>query len=843
MPSVPRLAALAVGILATTGAWADTLYWGGASGADWNTTSAWFTDAELTSGAGALPAASDDVIFPALSDSSAVNTVAVSEAVSVNSVEVKGNYRFNGAGSISQTAAYLVVSDGTLYIGSPTVYTGSVNLTTNSGIVRYDANGEITVPELKVKDRNCYMYVDSGSVTITTSAIMFYNVASGATLTLKSNISSVRNVNHVTFQGSGTLVADGATFSGNAGGAWASLLSSFSGTLVVKNGGRIQTPTNNNQGGATGTGKFVFAGGTLLRGNGSFGDGNIRNTSFEIVAGTENYIKTIASFNLNRATVVAGDDELDTGTAYTILTVDSTVTRSGAPTLAPDLAAAGWNIRVSENSEDSTVEYILENVSTLKWNGATGTDWTATGAWLLGSAAADFSSHAVVLFPEHDGETAKEVVVSTTVDPGQVTISGKYKFSGSGAIDIASVGLESTADVTLAADVYSGVVDMGEGATLRINADGEEVSIGEISAGSTANYTYVEAGTAVFTDTIGAHHVNVAEGATAVLQGHFGLASKGDQTYYWTGAGNLTIDGGTLDMDWGVTYCSAISSFSGTVTLKNGATVKFPGHNINSSVLGSGKLVLAGSSITHGDYNAVLSNSSIEIVAGTANTFQNVSSISLANVTITGDPEDLEEGTAYTVLSNTREFSNTDSLTVAANLANAGWVARVDTTDSGYAVVLYTAITTDGVSAEYATEEEAAAAAENYTVVLTSAQKTQGLDAGYYKTAVVAGATEGTFVVTAVLDKAKVAPTVAADEDEGAMEVTTSSVSLNVTNTKKGLYYGIAAGDSTELGVANAGTLTLCTSDNQDLDLTAEMPTSGVKYYKVIVSDEPKSND
>ena len=57
------------------------------------------------------------------------------------------------------------------------------------------------------------------------------------------------------------------------------------------------------------------------------------------------------------------------------------------------------------------------------------------------------------------------------------------------------------------------------------------------------------------------------------------------------------------------------------------------------------------------------------------------------------------------------------------------------------------------------------------------------------------------------------------------------------------MYYGIAAGTSTNLGIDDAATLTKCTADGQDLGLTATLPESGVKYYKVIVSDSASSSN
>ena len=146
-----------------------------------------------------------------------------------------------------------------------------------------------------------------------------------------------------------------------------------------------------------------------------------------------------------------------------------------------------------------------------------------------------------------------------------------------------------------------------------------------------------------------------------------------------------------------------------------------------------------------------------------------------------------------------------------------------------------------GASIVAADQTTADAAAAKMSIALTSAQVQQGLKTAYYK-AVAKEKTSGTYEVSFELADA-VKPTVADEESTKAMETTTSAVALHVTNTKVGLYYGIAAGTSTTLGVKDAATLTKCTADGEDLGLTADLPESGVKYYKVIVSDSAQSGN
>ena len=190
-----------------------------------------------------------------------------------------------------------------------------------------------------------------------------------------------------------------------------------------------------------------------------------------------------------------------------------------------------------------------------------------------------------------------------------------------------------------------------------------------------------------------------------------------------------------------------------------------------------------------------------------------------------------DEGTRYLTLDAALESEKSVTMLHAGNYGGTAYAKSDKVAPTGAANVPVAA-----ASAE--------AAAASVKVALTAAQIQQGLKTSYYKTVATESAVSGTYDVAVTLDETQVAPTVAADADDSAMKVTTSSVSLNVTNTKAGLYYGIAAGDTPEAAVTvAAGTMTKCDTDGEDLNLTAAMPTGVVKYYKVIVDDNaPSSN-
>lgn len=99
-----------------------------------------------------------------------------------------------------------------------------------------------------------------------------------------------------------------------------------------------------------------------------------------------------------------------------------------------------------------------------------------------------------------------------------------------------------------------------------------------------------------------------------------------------------------------------------------------------------------------------------------------------------------------------------------------------------------------------------------------------------------ANGTSGTIAVTSgsAIDAGEFADKVVPAVSEETVDDTT--VTFAVTNFKKGLYYGVAAGASPELGETGV-TLTQCTDEQTGVTLTAAMPTDGVKYYKVVVSD------
>ena len=95
----------------------------------------------------------------------------------------------------------------------------------------------------------------------------------------------------------------------------------------------------------------------------------------------------------------------------------------------------------------------------------------------------------------------------------------------------------------------------------------------------------------------------------------------------------------------------------------------------------------------------------------------------------------------------------------------------------------------------------------------------------------------GTTIVPELADSVK--PTVVTDGSDAPMELTTSTVSFNVSNFKKGLYYGISVGTSPD-GLKREAALEQATDDSgTGVDLSSGMPDIGVKYYRIVVSDVP----
>ena len=89
-----------------------------------------------------------------------------------------------------------------------------------------------------------------------------------------------------------------------------------------------------------------------------------------------------------------------------------------------------------------------------------------------------------------------------------------------------------------------------------------------------------------------------------------------------------------------------------------------------------------------------------------------------------------------------------------------------------------------------------------------------------------------------VLDEAKVAPVPVTDGTKAPMDFGTSGkVAFNISNYKKGLYYGIASGVS-ELSLAYPATLVQCADETAGVTLEADLPESGATLFKIVVSDE-----
>lgn len=439
-----------------------------------------------------------------------------------------------------------------------------------------------------------------------------------------------------------------------------------------------------------------------------------------------------------------------------------------------------------------------------------------------------------------------------------------------------TVPANATVSFERSSQTITGAVTMGAGSTFTLSSattateatftlgDGAKLVVPTGASVTAANITSVAGGDTIASYTSGANTVYVNNTVATWVGGTSGswntgsnwstgavpnrgtdvTFQAGDATTVTTGAwgnGNafckslainrdVTFDGGYVTSDSDITG-------KGTMTLSNWVWLNtWKGATMNINV---GKLVVANCDFTgnveSGNDIAVLCETE---VAGTVYLHEPVAFSGGISVPAgsTGTIAVSDNGAA--TITGTVTLEGADStLTVPAGANVSG--ATFTTSVSGYEVSLDgnvyrvmvdTTVAPNATSIEYATEEEATTAAAGYTVALTAEQTEQGLLASYYTTAVVPGATEGTYVVTAVLAD-EVKPKV----DEG-VTVSETTVTLPVTNLKRGLCYRVVSGS-----VAGELTTEGEWSDYYDgenaPELTATLPESGVLYYSVEASD------
>lgn len=569
-----------------------------------------------------VPASGDEVVFPA---SETAVTINIAEQVSPSKVTVNGgDYTFTGAA---------------IACGS----SGAFN-------------------------------VDAGTVTLNNAVPdTIYTIASGATLVLKKNFKSPTTWRQ-NFKGSGNLVLDNMSFEMSSNNAYDAAISGFSGHLRLQNATLTGTG-NSSARSITGSGTLTLAGGTIT---GKHNDNKIGNTAVSVVAGTKTTINgNIAALDLSKFTVVKeSGTTLDGSEDYTV--IETTKSYTGTMSVSSELAADNWTVRVEESS--GTTSFILyQTRGDVTWNGGNG-EWSGATAWTVNGSAGAFAENDTVFFPATDEGVTNTITVTGTVKPGSVVVRGNYVFTGTGTIDISSITVESGSFGFGSPSVYAGALSVASGASVVVDVgEGNAITVGSLTEASTDNYTYINSGTATFSN-YPRHHVRIATDAAVVVNQSL---SSGSTWFQWfTGSGTLIVDGATLDYSTNGNYGSMVSAFSGDITAKNGAAFSITSNGSQQNQLGHGVFTFAGATVTRSSNNSTINNTAYKIVAGTSNTMAGLG-LDLSKTTIVAGDDELDkkhEG-GYTVLTANTALANTGSLTLADDL-KSDWTASVVETDS-----------------------------------------------------------------------------------------------------------------------------------------------------------------
>ena len=356
---------------------------------------------------------------------------------------------------------------------------------------------------------------------------------------------------------------------------------------------------------------------------------------------------------------------------------------------------------IAKTEEDGVFGFAknyLENV--YAWNGADGAAWNDVANWLVKNEAATALPTAAdtVVFGPFVG-AACSVVINGTVAPAAVKVTGKYAFSGSGLLDVASVTVADEGEFGIAAaNVYTGAIVMeGTSAAVRVAVgEGVAYTLGAMSGSRQESDNLalsIDSGVVTFSN-LYRMHTTIALGATAIVSGDFGTLIN-DYYAWFQGEGDLVLDAVTINMNNRSDYGSTLKTFAGTMVLKNGTSIKFTNNGNSANGLGTGKVVLAGCELTGGNAGAgSFGNSVIEVVAGTANTSTAAFPLPLDKVVVTGDVKDLRKA-ERTVLTTTKGTLESGA-TVSQEMQEYGWKVRtVKTLDTdgetvlGYAVELF----------------------------------------------------------------------------------------------------------------------------------------------------------
>ncbi|MCP2002244.1 UNVERIFIED_ORG: outer membrane autotransporter protein [Buttiauxella agrestis ATCC 33320] len=568
----------------------------------------------------------------------------------------------SGTGALNKAdAGTLLLTTANTWSGGTTISGGSLKLTNTDGV----GSGTVNINAA------------AGLELALASASVFDNVLAGVGTTTVSGAQATITANNAAYTGSWNVTSSGTL--ALPGSATSSTNNLGTGAVVIAAGGIVNTQT---------TGAFSFnnaltGSGTLNASNGgqafSFGSGvganfagvvNLTNNSFAL-SGNNTTALTRATLNMNTGnvtTVGAGSQavgnlafnggtlafaNLPTGTVAT----GALALTSGNVQLDPQNAGTSGNLLVQDEGttqqlisatsvtgsegnlvlKDQAGNVLTSGTSSIVQGGNT----VAVGSYSYGLATRAAGSSTV------DGLYATYRLSQLALQSGQTLtlaqnsgangtsadMSAKLTGSGSLAID-AGNGVVSLSNVT---NDYTGETSVTNG-TLQAGSDN---ALGHTSKLNLADTTTFDLNAK--TQTIGA--LNDLAGSTLnINSGTLNLSNGGVSAGVLTGAGQLNVNGGTLDVlgaNTGLTAATAIAT---------GATVKI--NNVDS--LGSGAITTAGTLVVDA------ATGSLDNVINGAGAVQlsNAADVTLAGINTLSGSWNTAAGTRLTA-------------TVAANLGTA----------------------------------------------------------------------------------------------------------------------------------------------------------------------------
>ena len=346
-------------------------------------------------------------------------------------------------GEVSTEPFTVVFAKNATFASSETVALGDMTVQAAGYTVTLPS---VSVPNLATSGNSYYStaYTRIESGTITCGNYPAHNVRIGeeATLVINQNAgySGSQKPYFQWFMGNGSIIIDNALLDASGNGNYGVLINKFTGTVTLRNGGRVKSSSNGNTKSITGTGKLVFAGGSEINGGGSVLAYD--NSAIEIVAGTSNSSGTTLPFA--KTTIVDGGETLDTAEQYVVMTVDAYA--GTVPAVSSDLTAAGWDVIRSTNGVGKTI-LVLTHSQTYVWTGAADDGlWATPENWKVGAyvpATAPGAGDTVSITTE---EESLAIVVTDGQNVGTLTKDENVALVGPGPYTVA---VSDAGEVTL----------------------------------------------------------------------------------------------------------------------------------------------------------------------------------------------------------------------------------------------------------------------------------------------------------------------------------------------------------------------------------------------------------